>query len=121
MEPKLQLSKANSRKMKLAALTGELSDAVRCCAELRLKQSLTLDLCNSIEFLIKDSYGIDKQAFAKHVLVAAFNLNEEEQKVIEEQILFLHENNHIKKFGWMRRMLNKALNLVLKKNLLRNI
>lgn len=121
MEPKLQLSKANARKMKLATLTEELKDAVKCCAELRLKQSLTLDLCNSVEFLVKDSYGVDKQALVKHVLTIAFDLNGEEQKVVEEQISFLYENNHIKKFKWMRRLLNKALNLVLKKNLLRNI
>lgn len=121
MEPKLQLSKPNARKIELTSLTAELSDAVKCCSELRLKQSLTLDLCNSVEFLIKDSYNIDKQLFAKHVLINAFELTDDEQKVIEEQITFLYENNHVKKFGLWRRLLNKTLNLFLKKNLLRII
>jgi len=121
MEAKLQLSKANKRKMKLANLTSELSDAVKCCAELRLKQSLTKDLCDSVEFLVKDSYGVDKQLFVKHVLIDAFELTDDEQKVIDEQIAFLYENNHVKKFGTMRRILNKVLNLFLKKNLLRII
>jgi hypothetical protein len=120
-EPKLKLSKSNARKIKLTSLTNELSDAVRCCSELRLKQSLTLDLCNSVEFLVKDSYGIDKSLFIKHILVQAFNLNDDEQKVIDEQITFLYENNHVKKFKTMRRILNKVLNLFLKKNLIRTI
>ncbi len=121
METKLQLSKHNSRKMKVVGLSNELIDAVKCCDNLRLKQSLTLDLCNSIEFLVKDQYGIDKAEFAKMILTKAFNLNEEEQKIVEEQIDFLMDHNHIKKFGWMRRLLNKGLNLFLKKNLLRNV
>jgi hypothetical protein len=120
MEPvKLQLSKSNQRKMKIASLSSDLINAIKCCNELRLKQSLTLDLVNSVEFLIKDSYGIEKPLFAKHILVEAFNLNEEEQKVVTEQIEFLYENNHVKKFGTARRLLNKAIKLLLKKNLLR--
>jgi hypothetical protein len=118
MEPKLQLSKPNKRKMKIASLSTELIDAIRCCNELRLKQSLTLDVINSVEFLIKDSYCIDKQEFVKHILVKAFNLNDEEAKVVTEQINFLYENKHVKKFGFSRRLLNTVIRLFIKKNLL---
>lgn len=121
MEPKLQLSKNNSRKMKVVSLSNDLIDATKCCADLRLKQSLTLDVCNSIEVLVKDQYGVDKQEFAKMVLTKAFDLNTDEQKIVEEQIAFLFDHNHIKRFGVMRRMFNKVLNVFLKKNLLRNI
>jgi hypothetical protein len=119
MDPKLQLSKTNKRKMKIASLSTELVDSVKCCTELRLKQSLTLDLINSVEFLVKDNYEIDKQEFIKHILCEAFNLNEEETKVVDEQIAFLYENNHVKKFGFYRRLLNNFLKLFIKKNLLR--
>lgn len=116
--PKLQLSKVNQRKMKIASLSTELIDLVKCCSELRLKQSLTLDLINSVEFLVKESYGIDKQAFVKHILVTAYNLNDEEAKVVTEQIEYLYENKHVKIFGFGRRLVNKVLKLVIKKNLL---
>lgn len=119
MEPKLKLSKTNKRKMKIASLSTELISAVKCCNELRLKQSLTLDLINSVEFLIKDSYGIDKQEFVKHILTEAFSLNDEEVKVVIEQIDFLYENKHVKKFGFSGRLLNTVVKLFLKKNLLR--
>jgi hypothetical protein len=119
MEPKLQLSKTNKRKMKIASLSAELVDSVKCCTELRLKQSLTLDLINSVEFLVKDSYQIEKPVFIKHILVEAFNLNEEEAKVVDEQIAFLYENNHVKKFGFSRRLMNKIIKVFIKKNLLR--
>ncbi len=119
MEPKLQLSKTNKRKMKIASLSAELVDAVKCCTELRLKQSLTLDLINSVEFLVKDSYGVDKPTFVKHILVEAFSLNDEEAKVVDEQIDFLYENKHVKKFGFTRRLVNNLIKLFIKKNLLR--
>ncbi len=118
METKLQLSKSNSRKMKIASLSSELVDSVRCCSELRLKQSLTLDLINSVEFLVKDSYGVDKQEFIKHILTEAFQLNEEETKVISEQIEYLYDHNHVKKFSTARRLMNKLIKSFVKKHLL---
>jgi len=119
MEPaKLQLSKNNKRKMKISSLSSELIDSLKCCNELRLKQSLTLDLINSVEFFVKDSYQIDKQEFVKHILIEAFRLNDEEAKVVTEQIDFLYENKHVKKFSFSRRLLNKVIKLFIKKNLL---
>ena len=56
-------------------------------------------VCNLIEFLVKKKDKIVKKELAIHIFTDLFNLNEDEQKTLSNNIDFVHSNGTIKKIS----------------------
>jgi len=65
--------------------------------ELKLNIELTLLCCNIVENTVKKKTKIDKEKLVVDALREVFNLTEDEQKTIKNQIEFLFNNNKIVK------------------------
>lgn len=88
--------------------------------DLKLSTEFTLLVCNIIENTVKKKDKVSKKKLAVDILVHLFDLNEDEQVVVGEQVDFLHSNERIKKISWYRFFRTAGKNYI-KKNVLGNI
>ena len=56
-------------------------------------------VCNLIEFLVKKKDKIVKKELAIGIFTDVFNLNDDEQKILSNNIDFIHANKTIKKIS----------------------
>ena len=72
--------------------------------ELKLNIELTLLCCNIVENTVKKKTKIDKEKLVVDALREVFNLTEDEQKTIKNQIEFLFNNNKIVKIDETKKL-----------------
>ena len=80
-----------------SAVEEELRQIPSLKENFKMDTSLTLVVCNILECMIPNNkkLKIDKSALCVRILSKIFELDEDEQKVVEGQIDFLHENKQI--------------------------
>ena len=79
----------------LAKLEAEIPEL----QDLKLSTELTKLVCNTVESIVEkgNPFGIDKEALVVEILTKEFNLTEDEQNQIKQQIGFLFDNKQIKR------------------------
>ena len=83
--------------------------------ELKLNIELTLLCCNIVENTVKKKTKIDKEKLVIDALTQVFNLTEEEQKTIKNQIEFLFNNNKIVKIDETKKFFKSVGDWFIKK------
>lgn len=85
----------------------------------KLSNQITLLVCEIIEYLFKvnsKKYKVDKKAMVKEILIPIFGLTEDEIKIIDTQIEYLHGNGLIKSIPIYKQALGYLLYWVKKKD-----
>jgi len=83
----------------LRGIVKKLEDEIPELQDLKLNPEVTKLVCNLVEDIIKrgNPFGIDKQQLVLEILTKQFNLTEDEQMHVNQQITFLFDNGQIKK------------------------
>ena len=83
----------------------KIEDEIPELQNLKLNPEITKLVCNLVEEIIKkgNPFDIDKQQLVLEILSKQFNLTDEEQYQINQQITFLFDNGQIKrsKKAWL--------------------
>ena len=83
----------------------KIEDEIPELQNLKLNPEITKLVCNLVEEIIKKGtpFDIDKQQLVLEILSKQFNLTDEEQYQINQQITFLFDNGQIKrsKKAWL--------------------
>ena len=85
--------------------------------KLKMDVELTLLCCNLIENVVSKKQGFNKKDMVLDILQQIYNLNDEQKKIVENQIDFLFSNNKIKVIGKIK-YLKKVLGSWIKKKVL---
>ncbi len=119
MEATLKLGKVNRKKAKISVKLTNMENELRCMSENKLDGLLTIDVCNSLELHFGDKKykDLNKKELALTLLKTAHNLNEEELKVVENQIDTALKCKNIKQYGYFERFFLKLVKKVIGKSL----
>lgn len=108
----LNLSKPLKQNQKVLNIKENLTNEVKCLADYRLNQKFTSDVCNTVETKIKKKYKVNKKQLVLDILRVGHDLNEEELKVIENQIDYLFLEGLIKGIPVIKKWVVGGLSLL---------
>jgi predicted ATP-dependent protease len=100
---KLEMKK-NRRYNKMSELVMKQAKKIKTKDEFKYDLSFILFVCNIVETRILKKDNINKKELVIDTLKNLFAYNEEEHKVLERNIEFLHSNNLIKKDAIIKQM-----------------